>query len=201
VTRHPLGISDFASYILEAQASGANVVAMVSGGSDLTNLIKQAGEFGLASAGQKIVSMQTYISDVHSLGLEKAAGLLLTASFYWDLDDKTRAWSQRFAALDHGRMPTMVQAGVYSAVRHYLKAVAAAGSVDGQKVAATMRSMPVDDFMTENAPIRADGWVMRKMYLFKVKSPAASKGPWDYYDLVSTVDASDAAPPEVNPCK
>ena len=198
---HPLGTSDFASYLLKAQGSGAKVVSIVNGGSDFINAVKQANEFGLAASGQKVVSMQTFISDVHSIGLPVAQRLTLTAAFYWDLDEQTRAWSKRFGALTGGRMPTMAQAGVYSAVRHYLKAVAKAGTTDGPAVAAAMRSFPVDDMMTHNAAIRDDGWVMRDLYLFQVKTPAESKAPWDYYKLISKIDAADAAPPRITDCK
>ncbi len=198
---HPLGTSDFASFLLQAQSSRTKVVALVSGGSDFINAVKQANEFGLAASGLKVVSMQTFISDVHSIGLSVAQGLTLTAAFYWDLDEATRAWSKRFGALNGGRMPTMAQAGVYSAVRHYLKAVAKAGTTDGPAVAAAMRGMPVDDMMTHNAQIRDDGWVMRDLYLFQVKTPAESKAPWDYYRLISRIDAADAAPPRLADCK
>ena len=199
--RHPLGASDFASFLLAAQASKAKVVALAASGSDLISAIKQADEFGLTSGGQQVTALQTFITDTHSLGLDKAKGLLLTSAFYWDQDDATRAWSKRFAERNKGRMPTMVQAGVYSATRHYLKAVAKAGTDDGLVVAKTMRDMPVDDFMTRNARIRGDGWVLRDLYLFQVKTPAESKGPWDYYRLIRAIPAADAAPPETMECK
>jgi branched-chain amino acid transport system substrate-binding protein len=199
--RHPLSTSDFASYLLAAQASKAKVVALASSGSDLINVIKQADEFGLASGGQQVAALQTFITDTHSLGLEKAKGLLLTSAFYWDRDDPSRAWSQRFAQRNKGRMPTMVQAGVYSATAHYLKAVAKAGTEEGVVVAKMMREMPVNDFMTDNAQIRGDGWVLRDLYLFQVKTPQESKGPWDYYKLIRKIPAADAAPPETMECK
>ena len=199
--RHPLGASDFASFLLAAQASKAKVVALAASGSDLISAIKQADEFGLTSGGQQVTALQTFITDTHSLGLDKAKGLLLTSAFYWDQDDATRAWSKRFAERNKGRMPTMVQAGVYSATRHYLKAVAKAGTDDGLVVAKTMRDMPVDDFMTRNARIRGDGWVLRDLYLFQVKTPQESKGPWDYYRLIRSIPAADAAPPETMECK
>lgn len=198
---HPLGTSDFASYILQAQSSGANVIAFVSGGSDFVNALKQANEFGVASGGQKIVSMQTFISDIHAIGLSIAQNLTLTAAFYHDLDDQTRAWSKRFASLSGGKMPTMAQAGVYSGVLHYLKGVAKAGTTDGPAVAAAMRSLPVDDMMTHGARIRDDGWVMRDLYLFRVKTPSQSKAPWDYYQLLGKIDAEQAAPPRLPDCK
>lgn len=198
---HPLGTSDFASYLLQAQGSGAKVVAFVSGGSDFINALKQSNEFGLAAGGQKIVSMQTFISDIHAIGLSIAQNLTLTAAFYWDLDDQTRAWSKRFGSLSGGKMPTMAQAGVYSAVRHYLKGVARAQTTDGAAVAAAMREMPVEDMMTHAAHIRDDGWVMRDLYLFQVKTPTESKAPWDYYRLLSKIGAEQAAPPRLPECK
>jgi len=198
---HPLGNSDFASYLLQAQGSGANVVAFISGGSDFINVVKQAAEFGVAASGQRIVSMQTFISDINAIGLPIAQKLLLTAAFYWDLDDATRAWSKRFASQSGGRMPTMAQAGVYSAVLHYIKGVAKAGTTESGPVAAAMRDIPVDDMMTHNARIREDGWVMRDLYLFRVKTPAESKAPWDYYTLISKIDAEAAAPPRLADCK
>jgi branched-chain amino acid transport system substrate-binding protein len=198
---HPLGTSDFASYLLQAQGSGAKVVAFVSGGSDFINALKQSNEFGLAAGGQKIVSMQTFISDIHAIGLSIAQNLTLTAAFYWDLDDQTRAWSKRFGSLSGGKMPTMAQAGVYSAVRHYLKGVARAQTTDGTAVAAAMREMPVEDMMTHGARIRDDGWVMRDLYLFQVKTPTESKAPWDYYRLLSKIGAEQAAPPRLPDCK
>jgi branched-chain amino acid transport system substrate-binding protein len=198
---HPLGTSDFASYLLQAQGSGAKVVAFVSGGSDFINALKQSNEFGLAAGGQKIVSMQTFISDIHAIGLSIAQNLTLTAAFYWDLDDQTRAWSKRFGSLSGGKMPTMAQAGVYSAVRHYLKGVARAQTTDGAAVAAAMREIPVEDMMTHGARIRDDGWVMRDLYLFQVKTPTESKAPWDYYRLLSKIEAEQAAPPRLPDCK
>jgi branched-chain amino acid transport system substrate-binding protein len=198
---HPLGTSDFASYLLQAQGSGAKVVAFVSGGSDFITALKQSNEFGLAAGGQKIVSMQTFISDIHAIGLSIAQNLTLTAAFYWDLDDQTRAWSKRFGSLSGGKMPTMAQAGVYSAVRHYLKGVARAQTTDGAAVAAAMREMPVEDMMTHGARIRDDGWVMRDLYLFQVKTPTESKAPWDYYRLLSKIGAEQAAPPRLPECK
>jgi branched-chain amino acid transport system substrate-binding protein len=198
---HPLGTSDFASYLLQAQSSGAKVVAFVSGGSDFINALKQANEFGLAAGGQKIVSMQTFISDIHAIGLTIAQNLTLTAAFYWDLDEQTRAWAKRFGGLSSAKMPTMAQAGVYSGVRHYLKGVAKAGTTDGLAVAAAMREIPVDDMMTHGARIRDDGWVMRDLYLFQVKTPAESKAPWDYYKVLAKIPAEQAAPPRLPECK
>jgi branched-chain amino acid transport system substrate-binding protein len=145
--------------------------------------------------------MQTFISDIHAIGLSIAQNLTLTAAFYWDLDDQTRAWSKRFGALSGGKMPTMAQAGVYSGVRHYLKGVAKAQTTDGAAVAAAMREIPVEDMMTHGARIRDDGWVMRDLYLFQVKTPTESKAPWDYYSLLSKIGAEQAAPPRLPECK
>lgn len=197
---HPLATTDYASYLLQAQSSGANVVAFVSGGSDFINVVKQANEFGIADGGQKIVSMQTFISDVHSIGLPIAKNLILTSAFYHNLDDETKAWSKRFAAQMNGRMPTMAQAGVYSAVRHYIKGVGKAGSTDARAVGAAMREIPVEDMMTHGGKIRDDGWVMRDLYLFRVKTPEESKAPWDYYSYISKISAEDAAPPRLPTC-
>lgn len=194
--RVPMGASDMSSFLLQAKESGAKVIGLANAGSDLINSIKQASEFGLVSGGQKLAGMLVFISDIHSLGLQTAQGLELTESFYWDLDDATRAWSDRFAARFGGRRPTMTQAGTYSAVAHYLKAVAVVGSTDGLAVAAQMRAMPVQDFMTHGARIRADGRVLRDFYLFEVKTPAESKGPWDYYKLIRTIPALEAVRPE-----
>lgn len=193
---HPVNISDFSSYLVQAQASGAQVIGLANGATDTTNSIKQAYEFGLAKSGQKLAGLLVFITDVHSLGLQVAQGLQMTESFYWDQNDQTRAFSKRYAQRMGGRMPTMVQAGVYSGVAHYLKSVAAAGTLDGTAVAAKMHELPVNDFMSNNVHIRRDGRVMRDFYLFQVKSPAESKGPWDYYNLVRTIPAEEAARPE-----
>lgn len=198
---HPLGTSDFASYVLQAQGSGAQVVSFVNGGSDFINVMKQASEFGLTDGGTKIVSMQTYESDIHGIGLQIAQNLLLTAPFYWDLNEQTRAWSKRFAAQSGGKMPTFAQAGVYSAVLHYLKGVTKAGNTDAIAVATAMRELPIEDMMTSGGRIRSDGWVMRDLYLFRVKSPAQSKGPWDYYTLLTKIAAEEAAPAYLSECK
>lgn len=190
---HPVGNSDFSSYLVQAQGSGAKVVGLANAATDVTNSIKQAAEFGLTKSGQKLAGLLVFISDVNSLGLQATQGLLLTESFYWDQNDATRAFSARFAKAMGGRPPTMVQAGVYSGVAHYLKAVASAGTTDGDAVAAKMRELPVDDFMSSHAKVRPDGRVMRDFYLFQVKSPADSKGPWDYYRQVRTIPANEAA--------
>lgn len=193
---HPVNNADFSSFLVQAQASGAKVIGLANGATDTTNSIKQAHEFGLTQAGQKLAGLLVFITDVHSLGLEVAQGLQMTESYYWDQNDGTRAFAKRYAARMNGRMPSMVQAGVYSAVAHYLKAVAAAGSTDGDAVAPKMREIPVNDFMSHDVHIRRDGRVMRDFYLFEVKKPSESKGPWDYYKLVRTIPAEEAARPE-----
>jgi branched-chain amino acid transport system substrate-binding protein len=193
---HPVNNADFSSFLVQAQASGAKVIGLANGATDTTNSIKQAHEFGLTQAGQKLAGLLVFITDVHSLGLEVAQGLQMTESYYWDQNDETRAFAKRYAARMNGRMPSMVQAGVYSAVAHYLKAVAAAGSTDGDAVAPKMREIPVNDFMSHDVHIRRDGRVMRDFYLFEVKKPSESKGPWDYYKLVRTIPAEEAARPE-----
>jgi branched-chain amino acid transport system substrate-binding protein len=193
---HPVNNADFSSYLVQAQASGAKVIGLANGATDTTNSIKQAHEFGLTKSGQRLAGLLVFITDVHSLGLEVAQGLQMTESFYWDMNDETRAFSKRYAERMHGVKPSMVQAGVYSAVAHYLKAVAAAGTTDGPAVAAKIREIPINDFMDKDVHIRRNGRVMRDFYLFQVKSPAESKGPWDYYKLVRTIPAEDAARPE-----
>jgi branched-chain amino acid transport system substrate-binding protein len=194
--RHPIDQSDLSSYLLQAQSSGAQVIGLANSNLPAINSVKQAAEFGIMKGGQRLVAMALLIMDVRSIGLEKAQGLLLAESFYWDLNDETRAWSKRFAARYKDRMPTMTQAGVYSAITHYLKAVQAAGTTDSDAVAAKMRELPVKDFMTDNARIRKDGWVNRDFYLFQVKKPSESKGPWDLYNIVQKIPADQAAPPE-----
>ena len=188
--KHPFNSPDFSSFILQAQSSKAKVIGLANAGSDAINALKAARDFG-ATKNQNIVGLLAFISDVHSLGLEYAQGMQLTEAFYWDMNDETRAWSKRFYE-KHKRMPTMVQAGTYSAVNHYLKAVQAAGTSATDPVMAKMRSMPVNDFFAKNASIREDGQLMHDMYLFKVKTPAESKGPWDYYNVVATIPAKDA---------
>jgi branched-chain amino acid transport system substrate-binding protein len=192
----PVGTSDFSSYLLAAQASGAKIIGLANASGDTANSIKQASEFGLTKSGQKLAGLLVSLADVHSIGLEIAQGLLLSESFYWDQTDATRAFAARFEARVKGRKPTMVQAGVYSAVRHYLKAVAAAGTDDGDVVAKKMHELPVNDFMSDNVHIRPGGRVMRDYYLFQVKAPSESKGPWDYYKLVRRVPAAETARPQ-----
>ncbi|MFG1347972.1 ABC transporter substrate-binding protein [Xanthobacter autotrophicus DSM 431] len=192
--RHPVSASDFSAFLLQAQLSKAQVVGLANSATDLTTTIRQANEFGIQAGGQKLAALLAFISDVHSLGLPVAKGIRLTESFYWDQNDETRAWSKRFAERSGGRVPTMNQAGVYSAVRHYLKAVDAAGTKDGPVVAAKIHEIPVNDFMSKNVKVLPNGWVNRDFYLFEVKSPAESKGPWDYYKLIATVPADVAKP-------
>jgi branched-chain amino acid transport system substrate-binding protein len=193
--RHPPSASDFASFLLSAQASKAQVIGLANAGTDTVNSIKQAGEFGLAAAGQKLIGLVVVITDVHALGLRTASGLVFTTAFYWDLDEATRAWSKRFFERNQ-RMPGMVQAGTYSAVLHYLKAMQVVGTADGTAVAAKMREIPVDDFFAKGQ-VREDGRMMHPMYLVEVKTPSESKGPWDYYKVLRQIPAEDAAQPLV----
>ncbi len=188
--RHPLNSGDFASYLLQAQASGAKVIGLANAGGDTTNAIKQAGEFGLTQAGQSLAALLLFINDVHSLGLKTAQGTYLTVASYWDMDDATRAWSKKFKDRV-GAMPSMLQAGVYGSVVHYLKAVKAAGTDDADKVMAEMRKTPINDVFTRDAYIREDGRVVRDMYLAKVKSPAESKYDWDYFEIVRKIPAAE----------
>jgi branched-chain amino acid transport system substrate-binding protein len=191
----PLNNQDFSSFLLQAQGSKAKIVGLANAGGDTVNSIKQAAEFGITAGGQKLAGLLVFASDVHSLGLQIAQGLQLTEAFYWDQNDETRAWSKRFAERMGGREPTSVQAGVYGSVLHYLKAVQAVGSKDPDKVMEKMRATAINDFMTKNGTLRVDGRVMRDMYLFEVKKPSESKGPWDYYKLVRAVPANDAYRP------
>jgi branched-chain amino acid transport system substrate-binding protein len=192
--RAPINTPDFSSFLLQAQSSKAKVIALANAGADTTNAIKQASEFGIVKGGQKLAGMLVFITDVNALGLEKAQGMLLTTAFYWDMNDETRKWSARFLAKE-GRMPTMVQAGVYSTVTHYLKAVQAAGTDESEAVMKKMRELPVNDFFVKNGKIREDGRMMHDMYLVEVKSPAESKGAWDYYKIKGTIPADEAFQP------
>jgi branched-chain amino acid transport system substrate-binding protein len=177
--RHPLGTADFASFLLQAQSSRAKIVGLANGGSDTTNSIKQAAEFGLARGGQRLAAIAAVITDVHAVGLAGAQGLLLTTSFYWDRTEESRQWSKRFFAR-RGVMPTQMQAGVYSAVTHYLKAVDALGSDEAKAVVAKMRDMPIHDFFADRGLLRADGRMVHDVYLVEVKKPEESHFPWDY---------------------
>ncbi len=194
--RHPLGTADFSSYLLQAQGSGAEVIGLANAGTDFINAEKQADEFGIKAGGQTLAALLVNLPDIHALGLPKAQGLLLADSFYWDMDDATRAWSKRFMARFNGRAPGSLQAAVYGAVTHYLKAVQAAGTDEAGAVMAQMRQMPIHDFYTKNAHLRRDGRVVRDMYLLQVKTPAESRYPWDYYKVVETVPGDKAFRPE-----
>ncbi|HRV77865.1 MAG TPA: ABC transporter substrate-binding protein [Thauera sp.] len=191
--RHPFPASDFSSFLLQAQASGAKIIGLANAGADTTNAIKQAAEFGVTPK-QALAGLLMFISDVHSLGLQATQGMYLTTGFYWDLDDQTRAWSKRFFDKQK-RMPTMVQAGQYSSVLHYLRAVQATGSDEAGKVMAQMKATPIKDFFGKNGRIREDGRMVHDMYLAQVKSPAESKYPWDYYHIRQTIPAEEAFQP------
>ena len=189
--RHPLSSSDFSSYLLQAQGSGAKVIGLANAGSDTTNSIKQANEFGITQAGQQLASLLLFITDVNALGLDVAQDLVLTTGFYWDLNDETRAWAEKFNERV-GQMPTMVQAGVYSAVRHYLEAVKASGSDEAKPVIDQMKATPVNDFFAKDGTIRDDGRMVHDMYLARVKSPDESSGKWDYYEILRTIPGDQA---------
>ncbi|MCP8884441.1 ABC transporter substrate-binding protein [Devosia sp. XJ19-1] len=193
--RHPFPGTDFSSFLLQAQASGADVIGLANAGGDTVNSIKQAAEFGITQAGQALAGLLIFITDVHALGLETAQGLVLTEAFYWDLNDDTRAWSERFSAEMGGSKPTMVHAGVYSAVTHYLKGVEASGDKATEGVMDWMKSNPSSDPVFGEGELRADGRHIHDMYLFQVKSPAESTGDWDYYKLLATIPAEIAFRP------
>ena len=192
--KHPLNTADFSSFLLQAQASKAKIIGLANGGGDTINAIKQAGEFGIVAGGQNLAAIVMFISDVHSLGLKLAQGLIITEAYYWDLDDETRAFGKRFLERVK-RMPTMNQAATYSATLHYLKAVKAAGTRDTKTVMAKMREMPVKDAFTKNGVLREDGRMVHSMFLFQVKKPEESKGPWDYYKMLAEVPADQAFRP------
>ena len=192
--RHPLNAPDFSSYLLQAQASGAKVIGIANAGNDTVNAIKQAQEFGLVDKDHSLAAMILMLQDVHSLGLKAAQGTYLTTASYWDLDDSSRVWSKKFFERVN-MMPSMLHAGVYGSVLHYLKAIKAAGTDDPDKVAEAMRAMPINDAFTHDAHIRADGHVMREMYLARVKTPAASKAPWDYFEIVRRIAPEEAVWP------
>jgi len=191
--RHPLNTSDFSSYLLQAQASGAKVVAFANGGGDMINAVKQANEFGLTK-NQSIVTLLIFISDVHSMELRSAQGLKFVTAFYWDRDDESRAWSKRFFE-KQGRMPTMAQASVYSAIRHYIAAIAAAGTDEAKAVMAKMRELPVNDFYVRGGHLREDGRLVHNMYFAQVKTPSESTGPWDYYKILNVIPGDQAFRP------
>jgi branched-chain amino acid transport system substrate-binding protein len=193
--RHPLSATDYSSFLLQAQGSRAKIVGLANAGGDTINTIKQAAEFGLTEAGQKLAGLLVFISDVHSLGLKTTQGLVLTEAFYWDRNEGTRTWSKRFADKFGGRMPTMVHAGVYSGAMHYLRSLKRAGDKSPEKVTAEMRRVPAEDPLFGRSTVRVDGRVTHDMYLFEVKKPSESKGAWDYYKLVSTIPAEQAFRP------
>jgi branched-chain amino acid transport system substrate-binding protein len=193
--RAPLNTQDFSSYLLQAQTSKAQIIGLANAGGDTINSVKQAAEFGIVKGGQNLAGLLVFISDVHGLGLDKAQGLIFTETFYWDLNDKTRAWSKRFIEKNNGVYPTMGHAGVYSAVLHYLKAVEAGKTDDGTKTIAKMKEMPTDDPLFGKGSIRADGRKIHPAYLFEVKKPSESKGPYDYYKLRATIPADEAFRP------
>lgn len=192
--RHPLNTADFSSFLLQAQASKAKVIGLANGGSDTTNSLKQAAEFGIAQGGQKIIALLQEINDTHALGVKAAQGLIVSGGFYWDTDDGTRAFSKRFFE-KVGHMPTMMQAGLYSATMHYLKAIEATGSDDAAKVIEKMRATPINDFFAKNGHIRIDGRMVHDMYLYEVKKPNESKGEWDLYNVIATVPGDEAFRP------
>ncbi|MGB3864494.1 MAG: ABC transporter substrate-binding protein [Xanthobacteraceae bacterium] len=193
--KHPLNSSDFSSFLLRAQASKAKVVALANAGSDMINAIKQAAEFGLTQSGQSLAGLLIFSSDVKALGLQAAQGLVLTEAFYWDQTDATRAFSKRFAEKFNGKMPTSAQAGVYSSVLHYLKAVAAAKTKDSDTVMTKMKELPIDDALFGKGSVRADGRAIHNMYLYQVKKPSESKGEWDLYKVLATIPADEAFRP------
>jgi branched-chain amino acid transport system substrate-binding protein len=194
--RHPINTQDFSSFLLQAQSSKAKIIGLANAGGDTTNSIKQASEFGIVKGGQNLAGLLVFISDIHGLGLNTAQGLIFTETFYWDLNDQTRAFAKRFAAQSGGKYPTMVQAGVYAGMLHYLKAVEAAKTDDGAKVVAKMKELPTDDPLFGKGSIRADGRKIHPAYLVEVKKPSESKGPYDYYKIRATIPADQAFRPE-----
>ena len=195
----PFPANDFSSFLLQAQGSGADVIGLANAGGDTVNAIKQASEFGITQAGQKLAALLFFVTDVHALGAETAQGLSLTEAFYWDQNDATRAWSKRFMDT-HGAQPTMVQAGVYSGTMAYLAAVEAVGSTDGKAVAAKMKETEIDDPLFGKVNVRGDGRAVHDMYLFEVKSPDQSTGEWDLYNQISTISGEDAFLPMLDEC-
>src|SRR6185437_9568514 len=194
--RAPLNTADFSSYLLQAQESKAQVVGLANAGGDTINAVKQAAEFGIVKGGQRLAGLLVFLTDVHALGLQAAQGLTLTTAFYWDLNDKTRAFAKRFAARDDGKYPTMVHAGVYSSVLHYLEAVSKTGSAtDGAKVVEAMKSTRYDDPLFGDTMVRQDGRAVHAMYLVEVKKPSESKRPYDYFKVLATIPADQAFRP------
>jgi len=192
--RHPLNTSDFSSFLLQAQSSKAKVIGLANAGGDTVNAIKQAAEFGIMKGGQKLSPLLAFVTDIDSIGLDTAQGLLLAEAFYWDLNDDTRAFSKRFMERVK-RPPTSAQAGVYSSVTHYLQAVKAAGTTDSAAVMKKMKETPINDFFAKNGRIREDGRMVHDMYLFEVKKPQESRGRWDDYKLLATVPGDQAFQP------
>lgn len=192
--RHPFPSSDFSSYILQAQGSGADVVALANAGADTVNSLKTASEFGVTQAGQRLAGMVVFLNDIHAMGLEVTQGLMLTTGWYWDMNEETRAWAERYQKRV-GSKPTMVHAGIYSATTHYLNAVKQTGSDDTATVRAQMAKTPVNDMFAKNGRIREDGRMVHDMYLVKVKTPAESKGEWDLYQMVRTIPGDEAFRP------
>jgi branched-chain amino acid transport system substrate-binding protein len=193
--KHPLNESEFSSYILQAEAAKPDVVALANAGSDFTNALKQAAEFGLTAHDIKIVGTSVTINDVHGLGLNAAKGVQFAVPFYWDMTDKTREWSKRFFEVEK-KMPNHIHAGVYGSVQHYLQAVAASGTTEGPAVVKKMKETPINDFFTKEGRIRKDGKVLREYYLMEVKAPEESKQPWDYLKVLETISAEETAVPE-----
>jgi len=194
--RHPFPATDFSSFLLQAQASKAKIIGLANAGADTVNSIKQAAEFGIVKGGQNLAGLLVFLTDVKALGLPIAQGLIFTEAWYWDLNDANREFAKKFAAQNNGVYPSMIHAGVYSAVTHYLKAVEALKSdADGRAVVAKMKEMPTDDPLLGKGTVRADGRKIHPMYLFEVKKPAESKGPWDLYNLRATIPANEAFRP------
>jgi branched-chain amino acid transport system substrate-binding protein len=197
--RPPFATPDLSSFILQAQASKAKIIGIAAGPPNNTNEIKTAGEFGVIKGGQQMAGLLVLITDIHGLGLKTAQGLLLTTSFYWDMDDKTREWSKRYFA-KMNRMPTMWQAGVYSSVMHYLQAIKDSGTDDPIKVAAKMREKPIEDFFSRHGKLREDNLMVHDLWLVQVKTPEESKAPWDYYKVLATISGDDAFGPPNPEC-
>ena len=192
--RHPFPSSDFSSYILQAQGSGADVIAFANAGADTVNSLMTASQFGVAQSGQKLAGMVVFLNDIHAMGLDVTQGLMLTTGWYWDMNDESRAWAQRYYKR-FGKMPGMVPAGIYSATTNYLNAIKATGSDEAQAVRTQMMATPVNDMFAKNGKIRADGRMVHDMYLAQVKTPAESKGEWDLYKIVNTIPGDEAYRP------
>lgn len=190
--RAPLSNQDFSSFLLQAQASGAKVIGLANAGGDTVNSIKQAQEFGIVAAGQSLAGLLIFLTDIHALGLETTEGLTITTGWYWDLNDETRAFSERYAEKMNGSKPTMIHAGVYSSVMNYLKAAEEAGTDDGKKVVYQLQTMEINDMFAKNGKIREDGLHFHDMYLAQIKAPSESEGPWDYYNILATIPADQA---------